>query len=155
MMEFQLRNFQTLTEGTKVTLTYELNRYTLKVLQCKPAKGRIILRNLSLSLSLRISHNTVVRNILKMKIWVLWLRIVVSFTNSLSFFMKVVFKYNVVVFIFLICTHTGISILNADITTDITEPADLSRFVGCLGSCDLTWLSCDSQLSLFDPHSTL
>lgn len=39
MMEFQLRNFQTLTEGTKVTLTYELNRYTLKVLQCKPAKG--------------------------------------------------------------------------------------------------------------------
>ena len=30
---------QTLTEGTKVTLTYELNRYTLKVLQCKPAKG--------------------------------------------------------------------------------------------------------------------
>jgi hypothetical protein len=40
MMEFQLRNFQTLTEGTKVTLTYELNRYTLKVLQCKPAKGK-------------------------------------------------------------------------------------------------------------------
>ena len=30
---------QTLTEGTKVTLTYELNRYTLKVLECKPAKG--------------------------------------------------------------------------------------------------------------------
>ena len=52
MMEFQLRNFQTLTEGTKVTLTYELNRYTLKVLQCKPANGRIILRTLSLSLSL-------------------------------------------------------------------------------------------------------
>ena len=39
MMEFQLRNFQTLTEGTKVTLTYELNRYTLKVLECKPSKG--------------------------------------------------------------------------------------------------------------------
>jgi len=39
MMEFQLRNFQTLTEGTKVTLTYELNKYTLKVLECKPAKG--------------------------------------------------------------------------------------------------------------------
>lgn len=30
---------QTLTEGTKVTLTYELNKYTLKVLECKPAKG--------------------------------------------------------------------------------------------------------------------
>ena len=62
MMEFQLRNFQvsnicnimpvdciavyylfnqTLTEGTKVTLTYELNRYTLKVLECKPSKGTV------------------------------------------------------------------------------------------------------------------
>ena len=32
-------SLQTLTEGTKVTLTYELNRYTLKVLECKPAQG--------------------------------------------------------------------------------------------------------------------
>lgn len=30
---------QTLTEGTKVTLTYELNRYTLKVLKCEPSTG--------------------------------------------------------------------------------------------------------------------
>eukprot|EP00731_Ephydatia_muelleri_P008856 Em0004g1194a len=60
MMEFQLRNFQTLTEGTKVTLNYENNRYTLKVLECRPNKG--------------------------------------------------------------------ISIVDADITTDILEPADFSRF---------------------------
>ena len=52
MMEFQLRNFQTLTEGTKVTLTYELNRYTLKVLECKPEKGKDL--SLSLPLSLLI-----------------------------------------------------------------------------------------------------
>ncbi|XP_019850911.1 PREDICTED: uncharacterized protein LOC100636770 isoform X1 [Amphimedon queenslandica] len=39
ILEFQLRNFQTLTEGTKVTITYELNKHTFKILRCKPAKG--------------------------------------------------------------------------------------------------------------------
>ena len=42
----------------------------------------------------------------------------------------------------------GISILNADITTDITEPADLSRFVGYFGimwrHLIVMWLSCAS-----------
>ena len=39
VMTVSLFLVQTLTEGSKVTLTYELNRYTLKVLECKPAKG--------------------------------------------------------------------------------------------------------------------
>ena len=40
-IDFQIRDpsMPTLTEGTKVTIMYELNRYTFKVLRCKPAKG--------------------------------------------------------------------------------------------------------------------
>ena len=38
-MSIQWSLIQTLTEGTKVTLTYELNRYTFRVFECKPAKG--------------------------------------------------------------------------------------------------------------------
>ena len=84
MMEFQLRNFQTLTEGSRVTLTYELNRYTLKVLECKPAKG--------------------------------------THTHSLSFYPTLFISTS-------ISLSSGISILDADITTDIVEPADLTRYV--------------------------
>ena len=90
MMEFQLRNFQTLTEGSRVTLTYELNRYTLKVLECKPAKG--------------------------------------TRTHSLSFYPTLLLSPS----LFLspsISLSSGISILDADITTDIVEPADLTRYV--------------------------
>ena len=92
-MEFQLRNFQTLTEGTKVTLTYELNRYTLKVLQCKPEKGNFYLYT-----------------------------ILSSITDSIH--------------LLCVCVCVGISILDADITTDIVEPADLTRYVCMSVSCD-------------------
>ena len=30
---------KTLTEGMVITLTYELNRYNLKVLECQPSQG--------------------------------------------------------------------------------------------------------------------
>ena len=33
---------------------------------------------------------------------------------------------------FPIPVHVGISILDADISTDIVEPADLNRYVGCM-----------------------
>ena len=132
MMEFQLRNFQTLTEGTKVTLTYELNKYTLKVLQCKPEKG-----NNSLEEKLCVcfagfkpsDHNCkfCVYRDNSPQISCLLLVFSAKLTLSLSLSLWTVYSMSA---IFLPYTPTGISILNADITTDITEPADLSRFVG-------------------------
>lgn len=40
LFPFMLRiTIKTLTEGMVITLTYELNRYNLKVLKCQPSQG--------------------------------------------------------------------------------------------------------------------
>ena len=40
LFPFMLRiTIKTLTEGMVITLTYELNRYNLKVLECQPSQG--------------------------------------------------------------------------------------------------------------------
>ena len=55
-LDYAVLFIQTLTEGTKVTLTYELNRYTLKVLECKPSKGTHMYIYMYIPLFLKLGH---------------------------------------------------------------------------------------------------
>jgi hypothetical protein len=48
ILEFQLRRYSTLTQGTVIQLSHELNTYALKVLECKPAES-IIIREVDLA----------------------------------------------------------------------------------------------------------